>query len=60
MVGDRVVIGVNASVFPGTRIGEGSIIQPGCVIDQDIPPDSDVSIKQKLLITKRKGESDCR
>lgn len=60
IVGDRVVIGVNASVFPGTRIGEGSIIQPGCVIDQDIPPDSDVSIKQKLLITKRKGESDCR
>jgi acetyltransferase-like isoleucine patch superfamily enzyme len=54
IIGDNVVIGVNASVMPGTRIGEGSIIAPGCVIDQDIPPDSDVTVKQQIAIKKRK------
>ena len=54
IIGDNVVIGVNASVMPGTRIGEGSMIAPGCVIDQDIPPDSDVTVKQQITIKKKK------
>lgn len=53
IIGDNVVIGINASVMPGTRIGEGSMISPGCVIDQDIPPNSNVSVKQELSITDR-------
>ncbi|MHA1939375.1 MAG: DapH/DapD/GlmU-related protein [Candidatus Thorarchaeota archaeon] len=54
IIGDNVVIGVNASVMPGTRIGEGSMIAPGCVINQDIPPDSDVTDKQQITIKKRR------
>ncbi len=54
IIGDGVVIGVNASVMPGTRIGEGSIIAPGCVISQDIPPNSDVTVKQHISIKERK------
>ncbi|MHA2209623.1 MAG: bifunctional sugar-1-phosphate nucleotidylyltransferase/acetyltransferase [Candidatus Thorarchaeota archaeon] len=54
IIGDNVVIGVNASVMPGTRIGEGSMIAPGCVINQDIPPDSDVTVKQQITIKKRR------
>jgi bifunctional UDP-N-acetylglucosamine pyrophosphorylase/glucosamine-1-phosphate N-acetyltransferase len=57
IIGDNVVIGVNASVYPGTRIGEGSIIAPACVIDRDIPPFSEVSIKQELVITEREDDS---
>lgn len=53
IIGDDVVIGINASVMPGTRIGEGSMIAAGCVIDQDIPPNSIVSVKQELSITDR-------
>ncbi|MFQ5832225.1 MAG: bifunctional sugar-1-phosphate nucleotidylyltransferase/acetyltransferase [Candidatus Thorarchaeota archaeon] len=57
IIGDKVVIGVNASVMPGIRIGEGSMIAAGCVIDQDIPPLSDVTVKQKLNIKKRVASS---
>lgn len=56
IIGDNVVIGVNASVYPGTRIGEGSLIAPACVIDRDIPPLSEVSVKQELVITERKTD----
>ena len=59
IVGDQVVIGVNASVYPGTRIGDGSLIAPGCVIDRDIPPNSEVSIKQELVVKEREDESGC-
>ena len=58
IVGDGVVIGVNASIYPATRIGERSIISAGCVIEQDIPPASDVSLSQKLIIKKRKDLKD--
>ncbi|MEM2142487.1 MAG: NDP-sugar synthase [Candidatus Thorarchaeota archaeon] len=57
MVGDGVIIGVNSSLYPAIRIGERSIISPGCVIDRDIPPGSDVSVKQELLIRSRDGLS---
>lgn len=54
IIGDQVVIGVNASVMPGKRIGDASTIAPGCVINQDIPPDSDVTVKQQITIKKKK------
>ncbi|MHA2133778.1 MAG: bifunctional sugar-1-phosphate nucleotidylyltransferase/acetyltransferase [Candidatus Thorarchaeota archaeon] len=55
IIGDNVVVGVNSSIYPATRIGQNSVIAPGCVIDKDIPSDSDVSVKQELKISKRKG-----
>jgi bifunctional UDP-N-acetylglucosamine pyrophosphorylase/glucosamine-1-phosphate N-acetyltransferase len=58
IVGDNVDIGVNASIYPATRIGEKSIISAGCVIKQDIPPRSDVSLSQKLVIKERKDQKD--
>jgi UDP-N-acetylglucosamine diphosphorylase/glucosamine-1-phosphate N-acetyltransferase len=54
IIGDGVVIGVNTSIFPATRIGEYSSISAGCVIKEDIPSQSEVIVEQKLLITKRK------
>ncbi|MFX1483754.1 MAG: bifunctional sugar-1-phosphate nucleotidylyltransferase/acetyltransferase [Promethearchaeota archaeon] len=54
IVGDNVVIGVNASIYPATRIGEDSIISAGCIIEKDIPPKSDVAVSQKLNIKERK------
>jgi UDP-N-acetylglucosamine diphosphorylase/glucosamine-1-phosphate N-acetyltransferase len=59
IIGDQVVIGVNASIYPGRRIGEGSSIAPGCIIDRDIPPLSDVSVKQDLIITDREESGSC-
>ncbi|MFW9953554.1 MAG: bifunctional sugar-1-phosphate nucleotidylyltransferase/acetyltransferase [Candidatus Thorarchaeota archaeon] len=58
MIGDNVVLGVNSSIYPARRIGEGSSIAPGCVIDQDIPPYSEVSVKQVLEIRPISEETD--
>ena len=59
IVGDKVVIGVNASIYPATRIGENSVISAGCIVNEDIPPNSEVSAVQKIKITERKGENNC-
>ena len=59
IVGDEVVIGVNASIYPATRIGEYSVISAGCVVQEDIPPRSNVMLKQKLEIKERKDLKGC-
>ncbi len=59
IVGDNVVIGVNASIYPATRIGEDSVISAGCVVEEDIPPRSNVILKQKLEIKERKDLKGC-
>jgi UDP-N-acetylglucosamine diphosphorylase/glucosamine-1-phosphate N-acetyltransferase len=59
IVGDNVVIGVNASLYPATRIGENSMISAGCVIENDIPPGSHVLLKQKLEIKELKDLKSC-
>ena len=59
IVGDNVVIGVNASIYPATRIGEDSVISAGCVVEEDIPPRSNVLLKQKLEIKERKDLKGC-
>ncbi|MHA2228040.1 MAG: bifunctional sugar-1-phosphate nucleotidylyltransferase/acetyltransferase [Candidatus Thorarchaeota archaeon] len=58
IIGDNVVIGVNSSIYPATRIGEDTLISPGCIIEDDVPPRSEVSVKQKLVISKRKDIDD--
>ena len=53
IVGDNVIIGVNASIYPATRIGEDSVISAGCVVEEEIPPRSHVKLQQKLDIKER-------
>ena len=42
-VQDDVWIGDNALIYPGVTIGQGSIIKPGAVVTEDIPPYAIVS-----------------
>ena len=37
-IGDFVWFGINVLVLPGTKIGEGAIIQAGSVVHGEIPP----------------------
>lgn len=37
VVGDRAVIGANATVLPGVRIGEGAVVGAGSVVTHDVP-----------------------
>ena len=38
IIGDQVWLGYRVIVLPGTRIGEGVIIQAGSVVSGEIPP----------------------
>lgn len=40
VVADNVFIGANATILPGTHIGENSIIGAGSVVKGEIPPES--------------------
>ncbi len=59
IIGDKVVIGINTSIYPATRIGENSRISAGCVITEDIQPNMDVTLEQKLKISERKNIDYC-
>jgi bifunctional N-acetylglucosamine-1-phosphate-uridyltransferase/glucosamine-1-phosphate-acetyltransferase GlmU-like protein len=37
ILGDGVRTGINVSIFPGVKIGRGSWIGPGAIVDGDIP-----------------------
>jgi UDP-2-acetamido-3-amino-2,3-dideoxy-glucuronate N-acetyltransferase len=39
VVGDNVIIGSNATIFP-VRVGNNSIIGAGAVVTKDVPPDT--------------------
>lgn len=59
IIGDNVVIGVNASIFPATRIGENTTISAGCVITHDIEPNKEVHLEQKQKIIEKKKTKGC-
>ena len=59
ILGDNVIIGVNASIFPAVRIGENTTISAGCVIKEDIGPHKEVNLEQKLKIVERTDEKTC-
>ncbi len=37
ILGDRVRTGINVSIFPGVKVGGGSWIGPGAIVDRDVP-----------------------
>jgi acetyltransferase-like isoleucine patch superfamily enzyme len=37
-IGSWVLIGANATILPGVRIGDGAIVGAGAVVTRDVPP----------------------
>ena len=40
IIEDDVMIGANASIMPGVRIGSHSVVAAGAVVTKDVPPHS--------------------
>ncbi|HIY08059.1 MAG TPA: 2,3,4,5-tetrahydropyridine-2,6-carboxylate N-succinyltransferase [Firmicutes bacterium] len=38
VVEDNVLVGANAVLIEGVRVGEGSVVAAGSVVIQDVPP----------------------
>lgn len=51
VIGNNVRIGINTSLMPGVKIGEGSFVGAGIVIAQDIPEKTFVRGEFKLKIS---------
>jgi acetyltransferase-like isoleucine patch superfamily enzyme len=50
VIEDDVMIGANASIMPGVRIGTHSIVAAGAVVTKDVPPHSLVAgVPAKLI-----------
>ncbi|MBP1947943.1 acyltransferase [Virgibacillus litoralis] len=38
IIGDEVLIGANATILPGTTIGDGAVVSAGTLVNKDVPP----------------------
>jgi len=52
IVGHNVKTGINVSIYPGRKIGSGSLIGPGVVVNRNVPPRTLVVINQETLVKK--------
>ncbi len=52
IIGDDVKFGVLSAVMPGKLIGPGSWVHSGVVVNKNVPPKSDVYVRQELVLGK--------
>jgi UDP-N-acetylglucosamine diphosphorylase/glucosamine-1-phosphate N-acetyltransferase len=52
VIGDGVKFGVLSATMPGKLIGPGSWIHSGVVVNRNVPPKSNVYVKQQLVLGK--------
>jgi UDP-N-acetylglucosamine diphosphorylase/glucosamine-1-phosphate N-acetyltransferase len=48
VLGDDVKTGINALFMPGVKIGNGSWVGPGVIVDRDLPPKCAALLKQDV------------
>ncbi len=49
-IGAYVRTGINVSIFPGVKIGSYSWIYPGCMVDEDVPPNTILKCRQEMFV----------
>lgn len=52
-IGSWVLIGANATVLPGVRIGDGAVVAAGAVVTGDVPPGAVVAGVPARIIKKQ-------
>lgn len=58
VIEDHVLVGANAVILEGVRIGENSVIGAGSIVLQDIPPNSVVVGNPGKIIKERDSDTD--
>lgn len=57
-IGNRSIIGANATIIAGIRIGEGAVVAAGAVVTHDVPPDVVVAgVPARIIGTRKEYES---
>jgi len=54
IIGDRVKTGINTLFMPGVKIGPNTWIGPNVVVQQDVPPNSFLLLKQEIEYRTKK------
>ncbi len=54
IIEDDVWIGYNATILKGARVGAGSIVAPGSVVIEDVPPMSEVAGNPARIVKEAK------
>ncbi len=50
IIGHNVKTGINVTIYPGRKIGSGSLIGPGVIVDKNVPPRTLVVVKQEKVV----------
>lgn len=48
-IGDQCRTGVNASILPGKKVGSGSIVDPGVLLDEDLESNKAMFLQQNQI-----------
>jgi UDP-N-acetylglucosamine diphosphorylase/glucosamine-1-phosphate N-acetyltransferase len=56
VIGENAEISINVSIFPGKKIGSGSTVFPGVIVNQDIPSNSEAVAEQQIKISLKKNQ----
>jgi UDP-N-acetylglucosamine diphosphorylase / glucose-1-phosphate thymidylyltransferase / UDP-N-acetylgalactosamine diphosphorylase / glucosamine-1-phosphate N-acetyltransferase / galactosamine-1-phosphate N-acetyltransferase len=54
ILGDNVKTGINALFMPGVKVGNGTWVGAGFMVEKDLPPNSLTSVKQNGAVSERK------
>ncbi len=54
IIEDDVWIGYNATILKGARVGAGSIVAPGSLVIEDVPPMSEVAGNPARIVKEAK------
>mgnify|MGYP003623864766 CR=1 FL=1 len=58
VVEDEVMIGANAVVLEGVRVGRGAVVAAGAVVTEDVPPGAVVAGIPAKVIKQRDAKTD--
>jgi bifunctional UDP-N-acetylglucosamine pyrophosphorylase/glucosamine-1-phosphate N-acetyltransferase len=57
IMGDNVRVGINASIMPGTKVGNGSFVGPDIIVSENVPDDSFIRGIFEVKISKNKDDA---